>query len=64
MVPSVHVVLVVFYHLNHIFMMGTSNLINHDFIIVQDRMSYQSRGFYSENRNFGISLYKEEQNIR
>ena len=27
-------------------MMGTSNLINHDFIIVQDRMLYQSRGFH------------------
>ena len=38
MVPSVHVVLILFYHHNNIFMMGSSNLINLDFIIVQDRM--------------------------
>ena len=39
MVPSVHVVLILFYHRYKIFMMGTSNLLNHDFIIVQDPIS-------------------------
>ena len=45
MILSAHVVLLLFYYFNNIFTMGTSNLINHDFIIVQDRISYQYRGF-------------------
>ena len=36
MVPSVHVVLILFYHCNNIFTIGSSFLINLDFIIVQD----------------------------
>ena len=46
MVLSVHVVLILFYHRNNIFYDGYFNLINHDFIYVQDRISYQSRGFH------------------
>ena len=46
MVLSVHIFLILFYYRNNNFTMGTSNFINHDFIIVQDRMSYQTRGFH------------------
>ena len=46
MVRRLHVVLILFCHLNHIFKTCTSNLINHDFIVLQDRILYREQSFH------------------
>ena len=39
--------------------MGTSNLINHDFIIVQDQISYHKLGFHLVYVNVTIVIWRD-----